>query len=122
MQQELLQLPDPCDYSPDNLPPDWVRIQSIIDTTTEFKPWFAGWLITNFHIWEAFRRQADFIARLRKHYSARTIIENIRHQSVLAEKDGAFKINNNVAPQFARLYVRLTGNKEFFERRYREAA
>jgi hypothetical protein len=82
-----------------------------------FRDDFPTWLASNRHVWDAFVREADRI-RLhgRKHYSARTIIEVLRHASALAERGGVWKINNNLAPDLARLYVlRYPEAGDFFE-------
>jgi DNA modification methylase len=63
----------------------------------------------NWPVWERFEREASYIwFRGRRHYSARTIIEWLRHETVLREavrQDvGEFKLNNNWVPDLARLY------------------
>lgn len=52
---------------------------------------------------EAFIVEAHKIASKRTHYSARTLIEVIRHHSVLEDSDKTFKVNNNITPIVARL-------------------
>lgn len=118
--QQSFELPDPEEYIGARKPEGWSDIVFALERDRgEFKGWLKGYLLTNFHIWHAFRLQAKWLMRRRKHYSARTIIENIRHQSVLMEKEGSFKINNNVAPQFARLFMALYPEAEgFFSKRY----
>jgi len=70
-----------------------------------FRPGFPTWISVNLHVWFAFEREANRIWRRgRRHYSARTILEVLRHESALAEIYGDFKLNNNVAPDLARLY------------------
>ena len=70
-----------------------------------FRSGFAAWLADNLHVWRAFEREADRIwSRGRRHYSARTIVEVLRHESALAEVGGEWKINGNVVPDLARLY------------------
>jgi hypothetical protein len=72
---------------------------------SQFRPDFAEWLLANGHIWSAFAARADAVwNRGRRHYSARTIIEVLRFESMLAEVGGEWKINNNYAPDLARLY------------------
>lgn len=90
-----------------------------------YRPYFARWLSVNWTIWERFEREASAVyERGRRHYSARTLIEFIRHSTVLAEVGGDFKINNNAAPDLARLYLTLYPEREgLFEiRDKREAA
>lgn len=53
----------------------------------------------------------------RQHYSARTIIEFLRHQTAVRGND-EFKINNNMAPYYARLFeYRHPEYTGFFEKR-----
>lgn len=81
----------------------------------QFNPGFPEWLSRNLHIWLRFRDEADRIRRRRDHYSARTILEFIRHESMLYEFGQAeYKINNNSAPDLARLYMLATPNAEGF--------
>jgi len=47
------------------------------------------------------------MARVRKRYSARTIIEVLRWHSDLAEPKGSlFKLSNNMTPGMARLWMK----------------
>mgnify|MGYP003349026817 CR=1 FL=1 len=47
------------------------------------------WFKDNDHIWRAFERQAILIARSgHKHYSARTIVEYLRHRGVDRSQSG----------------------------------
>lgn len=77
------------------------------DNPAAFRPDFTQWLADNPHIWIEFVRQADAVrARGRKHYSSRTIVEVIRHESVLRQTPiGEYKINDHVTPDLARLYI-----------------
>ena len=71
-----------------------------------FKPGFKAWLEANWPIYLRFESEALKVARSgRKHYSARTIVEFLRHQTALTEKDGQFKINDHATPDLARLFV-----------------
>ena len=85
------------------------RLQNLVrDHADQFRPGFAVWLASNRHVWLAFEREADRVwARGRRHYSARTILEHLRHESALADDGRDWKLNNNAAPDLARLY-RLT--------------
>lgn len=86
----------------------------------EFGPDFAQWIAENFVIWRAFEREALRVAERRPHYSAKTILEVIRHHTQLAERGGEFKINNNVCPDLARLFAILhPAREELFEYRRR---
>ena len=70
-----------------------------------FRDGFRAWLRDNRHIWLAFEREANRAwARGRRHYSARTIIEFLRHETALADNGADFKINGNNVPDLARLY------------------
>ena len=89
-----------------------------------FLPGFAAWLADNLHVWRAFEREADRVwCRGRRHYSARTIGEVLRHESALKEVDGPWKLNNVVFPDLARLYaLRYPERCGLFEFRGRRAA
>lgn len=84
---------------------------------------FPDWLEQNFTIWERFECEANAIySSGRKHYSARTIGEFIRHETALqAAADGDWKINNNRFPDLARLWLHLYPERAgFFELRENE--
>ena len=91
--------------------------------------WFRNddltWISENYHIWEAFEAEANKIWNAgRHHYSARTLIEVLRHESVLRENGGeGWKINNNYTPSLARLYVFMHPDRlGFFEKRSGQSA
>lgn len=84
--------------------------------TTSTTPEFSQWLVENFAIFKRFAQEADAVRQVREHYSARTIWEHIRHETVLRER-GVFKLNNNFAPSCARVYMHLRGCAKFFETR-----
>ena len=81
----------------------------ILELATEheelFSKEFLKWLPDNLHVWEAFCEQA-FKVRNRgfKHYSARTIVQVMRHHSAITEVGGMWKINDHHAPYLARLF------------------
>lgn len=83
---------------------------------------FDTWLEENQHIFDAFCLEAlKAKARGFEHYSARTIIEFLRHHTNLREASGGFKINNDAVPYMARLFGQLHPNLScFFE--YRKPA
>jgi hypothetical protein len=83
-----------------------------------YRAGFDAWLRNNFDIFKRFAIEAEKVRSSRRHYSARTIIEYIRHETTLREND-VFKINNNVAPDCARLYMALRGCHGFFDLRGR---
>lgn len=86
-----------------------------------FRRDFMDWLITNWHVWVAFEFEADRIWNMgRRHYSARTIYEYLRHETVVKEgpNEYEFKLNNNVVPDLSRLYILMHPDRDgFFERR-----
>lgn len=84
-----------------------------------FRPGFAAWLADNGHIWRAFERETERIwSRGRRHYSARTIVEVLRHESALAEVGGQWKINDRHTPDLSRLYgLAHPDRADLFERR-----
>lgn len=79
-----------------------------IDANPRFFKKEKDWFIMNWHIVEAFETVAlKLISMNRTHYSARTIVEVLVHQSVLKEINGKFKIGNDNAPDLARVFVVL---------------
>lgn len=88
-----------------------------------FRPDFYNWLKDNIHIYEEFEKRALRVAQFRKHYSARTIIETMRHDTAIRELKGNWKLNNNYTPCQARLFSLMhTEHKELFEFREQKAA
>ena len=83
----------------------------------QFSQEFTDWIVDNLHIWEAFEVEASRIrAKGRSHYSSRTIVEYLRHNTALADTDGTFKINDHCVPYLGRLYVLVNPSaKGFFE-------
>lgn len=66
------------------------------------------WFIDNWHVVEAFEKVAlKLIDMGREHYSSRTIVEVLVHQSNVREINGVFKIGNDNAPDLARVFVVL---------------
>ena len=81
---------------------------------------FDKWLTDNNHIWRAFEREALRVVRAGyEHYSARTIIEVLRHHSSLREKDGTWKINDHITPWLARHFLSIYPTLQIFETRGR---
>jgi hypothetical protein len=71
----------------------------------QFTDDFIAYLPDNEHVFEAFRDEAMKVRRMGfKHYSARTIVESLRHRSALAETGGPWKLNNDNTPYLARLF------------------
>jgi hypothetical protein len=79
---------------------------------------FDNWLIENNHIFEAFCDEAFKVwNKGYAHYSARTIVEFLRHHTNLREKSGGFKINNDAVPYMARLFGKTYPLYTLFEYR-----
>lgn len=97
------------------------KIEALSFLVLEGKQDFAVWLNENWHVFEQFRYEADRARAMGwKHYSGRTIIEVLRHQSNLRASDGRWKLNNNYTPDLCRLYMDLTPSAAgFFETRGR---
>ena len=57
----------------------------------------------NMHIVDQFIVESHKIAQTRDHYSARTIIEFLRHHSSIEQKDCEFKIANAMCTPIARI-------------------
>lgn len=88
----------------------------------KYRPGLREWVDENWSIWLRFEFEADKVReRGRRHYSARTIGEYIRHSTALKEKGGAFKVNDHIWPDLARLYLTLHPSAQgFFELRGRQ--
>lgn len=87
----------------------------------QFSEQFLEWLPENHHIWIAFEAETfKVIKKGFKHYSARTIVEVLRHHSALAENaDSGWKINNNITPYLSRLFALMNPqHTDFFEFRH----
>lgn len=89
-----------------------------------FRPCFVSWLSENLNVWHAFNREANKVwDRGRRHYSARTIIEYLRHETGLTDNGSEFKINGNNVSDLARLYALMYPDRAgFFEFRRRVVA
>lgn len=87
-----------------------------------FRRDFGRWLQANWSIWLRLEDEAEKIWKTgRRHYSARTIIEFLRHETALQERrvsapEVAVKINNSYVPDLARLYGLMhMARWDFFE-------
>lgn len=93
----------------------------VVAHAPKFRRDFAQWLEANYTAWQAFEREADRIWNAgRRHYSARTIGEVLRHESALREKpnEHGWKLNDWWWPDLARLYMLMHPDRDkFFERR-----
>jgi hypothetical protein len=73
---------------------------------SKFRPDFLEYIADNVHVYEAFEAEAlKIAARGTKHYSARTIIEVLRHHSALQDTDPVYRINDCWTPHTARLFA-----------------
>jgi hypothetical protein len=73
-------------------------------------------------IYLKFRSQLDRLRAMgRKHYSARTVLEWIRHETDL-RGHGSVKINDHWTPYYARLYMRDRDCPGFLETRKMKSA
>ena len=90
----------------------------------QFTREFLDYLPGNLHVYAAFEREALRVAdRGRRHYSARTIIEVLRHESLLAEAGGGWKLNDRFTPYLARLFALMNqAHGQLFEFREAKAA
>ena len=71
----------------------------------QFTEKFLAYLPDNMHVWNAFEAETlKVIRRGFRRYSARTIIEVLRHHSALAEVVGPWKLNDWNTPYLARLF------------------
>jgi hypothetical protein len=91
----------------------------VFQNNDQFPNDFSDWLEQNFRFWTRFVQEADKIrARGRTHYSSRTIVEVLRHESAVSDSDPDYKINDHSTPSLARLYMLVTpGAEGFFETR-----
>jgi hypothetical protein len=92
------------------------RFLLVSNNPEQFRPDFYNWLVDNTHIYEEFEKRSLRVAQYRKHYSARTILEVMRHDSAIRELKGDWKINGNYTPCLARLFsLKNTEHKDLFE-------
>lgn len=91
----------------------------------QFTPEFMAYLPDNLHVYAAFEREAMRVVRKGfKHYSARTLIEVLRHHSALEDESGkAWKLNDHFTPGWARLFALMNpDHAKLFEFREAKAA
>lgn len=86
----------------------------------QFPATFLAYLPDNIHVYLAFELEALGVAASGyTHYSARTIVEVLRHASALHQHgDSSFKLDNIHTPYLARLFGLMNpGFAAMFERR-----
>lgn len=90
----------------------------------QFRGDFAEWLESNAHVFAYFEECAVKVWEAGfKHYSARTIVEVMRHRSNVREIIGEYKLNDHRTPDMARLHMLLhSEHRGLFEFRERKAA
>lgn len=91
----------------------------------KFRRDFYGWIKDNWHIYEYFEKSAFKVSNMGfNHYSARTIIEVMRHRSNVREiSDTPWKLNDQRTPDLSRLFTFLHPDMHgFFEQRERTAS
>ena len=88
----------------------------------QFTTEFMEYLPDNRHVYDAFELEANIVLGLGfKHYSARTIVEVLRHHSAIEER-GTWKINDHHTPYLARLFaLRNPRHANLFEYRITKA-
>ena len=101
---------------------DFPEVQMARAHRFQFTQEFLDYLPDNIHVYQAFEREALRVAQKRDHYSARTIIEVLRHESALREKDDQWKLNDHHTPYLARLFALIhPGCAKLFEFRKAKA-
>jgi hypothetical protein len=84
------------------------RLSAFIQLYPQFFKQPISWFIENWDIVKHFENVAlDLIYAGRDHYSARTIVEVMVHESILRENSSKYKIGNQNAPDLARVFVVL---------------
>jgi hypothetical protein len=82
-------------------------LRRVAEHRGEFRPDFEDWVKANLHVWGRFEQEANAVwAAGRRHYSARTIGEVLRHETAMrAVGDEPFKLSDWWWPHLARLYA-----------------
>ena len=85
---------------------DFGLFQEIEEPDSIKKQWWR-WHKLNPHVYELFKRfTLDVIRRGRKQYSSKAIVERIRWHTEVETVGEEFKMNNNYAPYYARLFMK----------------
>lgn len=89
-----------------------IALHIVISESKVFRDDFYEWLNKNWHVYQAFSDSAIKVWNSGfKHYSARTIMEVLRHRSNIREIDGDYKVSNNIIPDCARLFVLMNPSR-----------
>jgi hypothetical protein len=94
-----------------------IALDKVNQNSRLFRNDFSNWLKNNWQIWMRFQDEANKVwDHGRRHYSARTLVEFIRHETFLRQTNLNFKINNSYVPDIGRLYGILNEDRaDFFE-------
>lgn len=94
----------------------------VSENMDEFDSRFPYWLEQNWPIWVRFEWWALHIAQSREHFGAAAIWERIRFDTLLAEKDRQWKLNNNFCADCTRLFALVhPRHSNFFSTRRRRS-
>ena len=78
----------------------------VLNNPETFPQEFVKYISENFNVYDAFEREAfKVIYRGYKHYSARTIIEVLRHHSNLSDNSEIWKLADHPMPYLSRLFA-----------------
>lgn len=86
----------------------WRRVSYVMSNSDyDYLPKFKLWLYSNYPLWVAFVDKTREMSRFKKRprFGAKAIIEIIRWDTMVHERDITFKVNNNHAPDLARLIM-----------------
>lgn len=86
----------------------WVRVMSIINNSDyDYSDEFILWLKKNVTVWRGFfdKTVEAYQHKHRHRFGAKAILEILRWESFTRDADVTFKINNNYAPDLARLVM-----------------
>ncbi len=91
----------------------WNKVIRVIDKDVDsFRSDFTSWLQENKSTWIEFTKRANAVAKAGKEqFSARTIIESMRWDSEMELGNAEYKVNNNYAPDMARLFTLMNPDK-----------
>lgn len=65
-------------------------------------------VLENLPLLDAFLKEAHKVVRKgHEHYSSRTLIEYLRHHTMMNDSDKVFKINNNMSPILSRISMAM---------------